>query len=113
MNVTIDIGKDFSKYPGGRYAELGAFSGEEFRDHILIPALKQIDVNDHVTVVLDNALGYSSSFLEETFGGLIRKGFDASQISKSLIIDSSKPLLKAEINEYIMSAVKDSSTPII
>jgi hypothetical protein len=111
MNLTIDIGKDFTRYPGGRYARLGNFSGEEFRDSFLIPALEEVK-DGQVTVMLDGALGYSSSFLEETFGGLIRKGILISQIKEHLDINTSKKLLLQEIWEYIMSEAKDSSLPI-
>ncbi|MCK8797812.1 hypothetical protein MY535_05665 [Haemophilus influenzae] len=34
--------KNFSQYPGPRYIKDGKASGEEFRDSILIPAIKGI-----------------------------------------------------------------------
>ncbi len=68
---TITIGKDFTRVPGGRYREFGPFSGEQFREDVLVPALNE---NERVTVFLDDVESYMSSFLEEAFGGLIRKG---------------------------------------
>jgi hypothetical protein len=66
----INIGKDFTRIPGGRYRKYGPYSGEEFREEVLVPALKG---HDCVTVYLDDVETYMSSFLEEAFGGLIRK----------------------------------------
>lgn len=66
----IKIATDFSRTPGGRYRSDGPASGEEFREDILIPALSH---GDTVTIDLDGARGYPSSFLEEAFGGLVRR----------------------------------------
>jgi hypothetical protein len=69
---TISIANDFTKYPGGRYRKHGKGSGEEFREEFLVPAL---DRREPLTIILDGTAGYSSSFLEEAFGGLTRRGF--------------------------------------
>lgn len=66
----INIATDFSKTPGGRYVTDGPSSGEDFRERFLIPALAEGGV---VVVELDGTRGYPSSFLEEAFGGLVRK----------------------------------------
>ncbi|MGI6854354.1 STAS-like domain-containing protein [Mesorhizobium sp. 1B3] len=85
MDRTISIARDYTTYPGPRYAADGPFSGETFRDTILARALQEaITSGGVVTVVLDDVAGYGSSFLEEAFGGLIRKGFDRSQIKRHL-----------------------------
>lgn len=69
----ISIAQDYSKTPAGRYPADGPFNGERFRDTILIPALRHaVETGDRIVVVLDGVLGYSSSFLEEVFGGLVR-----------------------------------------
>ena len=67
---TISVEKDFSSTPGGRLRVMGPDSGEEFRER-LIKELKRRP-QEVVEVVLDGAMGYGSSFLEEAFGGLIR-----------------------------------------
>ena len=55
-----------------------------------------------VLVDLDGAMGYSSSFLEEAFGGLIRAGFTKECLNKLLVIKSdNEPSLIEEINQYI------------
>lgn len=98
-NKTINISQEFSKYPGPRYKKLGLFSGEEFRDDILIPALK---VSETVTIQLDGAMGYGSSFLEETFGGAVRNGWAINR--DNLKLESEDEELLKEIWDYIESA---------
>jgi hypothetical protein len=68
--VTIDVGRDFSMTPGGRFMSEGEFSGEEFRKRFVEPAL---DRGCNVVIDLDSAEGFTTSFLEEVFGGLVRK----------------------------------------
>jgi hypothetical protein len=81
---TIVIAEDFSRFPGGRYRKDGDFSGEQFRDDFLIPALRRYPI---VRVVLDGTAGYAASFLEEAFGGLIRSGELAkSELGSRLVI---------------------------
>ena len=64
----IDVARNFTPYPVGRTRSDGRHSGEAFRDDYLVPALKA----GAVTVAMDGAKGYGSSFLEEAFGGLVR-----------------------------------------
>jgi len=104
MNETskiIDIGKDFSRYPAGRYQTDGPFNGEFFRSRFLIPALNN---NEQITVALDDTAGYGSSFLEEAFGGLVRLGYSAKQIKSVISFHSEDPSLIEEIEEYIFDA---------
>ncbi|MER9484069.1 STAS-like domain-containing protein [Mesorhizobium sp. M0494] len=68
--ATINILKQFSKTPGGRYYTDGPASGQKFREEFLLPALA---ANDRVVVEMDGTRGYPSSFLEEAFGGLTRE----------------------------------------
>jgi hypothetical protein len=65
----IDIGKDYSKLLGPRHIVDGDFSGEDFRKRLLEPAYLNFDA---VVVHLDSISGYSPSFFEEAFGGLVR-----------------------------------------
>lgn len=66
----IDVGKDFSKYLGGRYKKDSDFSGEEFLEKLLEPAFLAYD---KVIVNLDSLEGPTAGFFEESFGGLVRK----------------------------------------
>jgi hypothetical protein len=81
----IDIGRDFSKYPGGRYAKNGPHSGQEFRDKMLVPALRDHEV---VIVELGSAEGYSGSF-----GGLIRAGYSEDVLRQKLRLTGEEEFL--------------------
>ncbi|MBH1510730.1 STAS-like domain-containing protein [Stenotrophomonas maltophilia] len=108
---TIDISRDFSKVPAGRFITDGDFSGEIFRDKLLVPALHEYD---KVQIILDNTAGYGSSFLEEAFGGLIRYcGFTKSYLDDhlSLIATSTRakrypPRISSYINDAVVSPDK-------
>jgi hypothetical protein len=100
---------DFALSPGGRYIADGAFSGEWFRDDILVPALRAaIEASAVLRVELDGTSGYGSSFLEETFGGLIRKRiFPTRKVQTALEIVAGSPLYapyKALADKYISLA---------
>lgn len=98
-SIVISIAKQFSPTPAGRYVADGPFPGEKFRDELLLPALKRDD--DEVVVDMDGAAGYGSSFLEEAFGGLVRKGFDPVQLRRRLVIRSSHPSYVVRVWGYI------------
>lgn len=80
----IKIETDFTWAPAGRYREFGPYTGEVFRVDLLVPALQKYD---SVTVDLDGAIGYGSSFVEETFGGLVREhGYSENELKETLKI---------------------------
>lgn len=91
--MSINIAKDFSKFPGPRYQTQGKKSGEEFRRLLLAPALKAaISSGDILTVNLDGTNGYGWSFLEEAFGGLIREeGFSKDEVKLVRLVSSEEP----------------------
>lgn len=100
MGVTvINIASDFTRYPAGRFRRDGRFSGEQFRDDMLIPALER--ATGVVVVDLDGTIGYGSSFLEEAFGGLMRKGYSSEQLRTKLQIRSADESLVREIQQYL------------
>ncbi len=111
-DTTIDVGTDFSPFPGGRVRLDGPYSGEEFRDDVLVPALRQ---NDHVQLKIDTVFGYGSSFLEECFGGLVRTaGFTLKDLEKRLILIQEKPGFEyyvKDIWQYIIDADQRSARP--
>lgn len=101
----INIETDFSWAPSGRYVKHGPHSGEGFRTELLYPAL---DDHEQVTVNLDGAIGYGSSFLEEAFGGLVRENnFSSRQLHKKLnVVSVEFPSVIEEIWEYIDEATQ-------
>lgn len=100
MSKVIDIARDFSKTPGGRYRSDSHFSAEAFRDDVLEPALKE---HGAVEVHLDGAMGFGSSFLEEAFGGLVRK--HGPQVRAQLtFVTSTRPYVVARINQFMDEA---------
>lgn len=94
----INVVRDFSRAPAGRYVTDGPNSGERFRNDYLVPALAN---HDAVTVELDGTRSYGSSFLEEAFGGLVRLGYAAADLLERIQLRSSDPSLVTEIRGYL------------
>jgi hypothetical protein len=108
--MKIKIAQDFSIAPGSRYITEGMNSGEEFRKNLLYPKLKEaIDRECQLEVDLDGVAGYGTSFLEESFGGLIRENKVPLDVIKRTIklISHEEPSLLDEINEYLEDAHKE------
>lgn len=102
-NIVLNIAKDYSRCPGARYESEGDFSGERFRKEFLAPMLKKsIETGVKLEVVLDGSAGYSTSFIEESFGGLIRSDhFTIQEVSDNIIIISDEdPSYAEDINDY-------------
>lgn len=106
----IDVGRDFSLTPGGRYRRYGPFSGEAFRKDVLVDALKgAIEAGVILRVRIDTVRrSYQSSFLDEAFAGLIRdEGFSRSDVERWLQIVCDTPRFqkyKALAEQYISEA---------
>lgn len=105
-NKNISIANDFSKFPSGRYYGDGPFSGEKFREEYIVPALKKYD---KVIINIDGVRGFSSSFLEEAFGGIIRnKYFTKEKLKEKLQIKSESKFMINYIEE-IWSYINEAS----
>jgi hypothetical protein len=103
--VRVNIAKQFSKLPGGRYVRLGPYSGEEFRTRFLIEPLRQ---GKTVVVELDGVRGYGSSFLEEAFGGVVRElNLDPQQALLRLKVDTLVESWKLDVEDYIRNALSN------
>lgn len=99
---TVNVARDFTRFPSGRYKRNGATSGEAFREQFLEPPLLK---GEDVTVELDGTLGYGSSFLEEAFGGAVRTTkLRPEKLLSHLRIVSSDDELVAEVKQYILEA---------
>ena len=99
-NKVINIERDFSRYPAGRYLNDGPYSGQAFREKFLVPALSE--KTEKVIIELDGARGYGSSFLEEAFGGLVRAGFSVDEALNRIELKSQDNSLIEEIKGYIL-----------
>lgn len=98
----ISIATDFSTIPIGRYLTDSSTSGQAFREDLLIPLF---EADGNIIIDLDGTEGYGSSFLEEAFGGLIRRGVSAAEIASRLTFESKEdPTLVDEIQGYIQQA---------
>lgn len=110
--ITISIAKDFSRIPGARFPEEGDYSGQEFRNNVLLPKLKNaISANEKLKVILDGTAGLGTSFLEESFGGLIRiDNIPYSDIKNTLILisDEDEDYIE-EINQYLLEAYEQKN----
>lgn len=108
MSLIINIPRDYTKSPGGRLIKEGDFSGEEFREKILLPKVQEALYNNlSLTVELDGGFGYGSSFLEEAFGGLARKTKDKRLLKILTIISEEEPELKDDIMQYIKDGLEN------
>lgn len=99
---TVNIAKDFTRFPSGRYKKSGSTSGEAFREKFLQPALERGEI---IVVNFDGTVGYGSSFLEEAFGGVVRAlRLEPQFVLEHLQLHSSDPTITEEVVEYINDA---------
>lgn len=105
---TINIAKDFSPQPIGRYPEDSDFSGTRFRDEFLLPAIKS---NDSVIVEWSGIEGLGASWIQEAFGGLILiHGLDHNVLKEKFLFktDRVSKLYAALANDYMSIASRGS-----
>lgn len=111
--MEISIVKEYTDKPGARYESQGSNSGEKFRDTILYPKfIKAIENNDTLVVNLDGGYGYGSSFLEETFGGLVRRlkkenNENYKKVMEIVIISDDNKTWIDKIKGYITEAINN------
>jgi len=110
-SIEIRIARDFSPTPGPRYIQEGKNSGEKFRREVLFPKVQEAIVGGiNFIVDLDGTDGFGTSFLEESFGGLIRhEGLKYEDIiSKMTLISNEEEYLKDDVYEYLKDAYEES-----
>ena len=113
--MEINVVKEYTDKPGARYESQGSNSGEKFRDTILYPKfIESIEKNETLIVNLDGGYGYGSSFLEESFGGLVRKlkkekNNSYKKVLDIVIVSNDNKLWIDKIKNYIESAI---NTPV-
>lgn len=108
--ATLNISKDFSRFPTGRFkADAPGSNGEEFRECVLKPKLKALKDGETLTIVLDDGVeGYGSSFLVEGFAGLVKYGyFESLELLDKIefsFSDSDFEFYKDKITQYVTEA---------
>lgn len=96
----IVIATDFTDTPGARERKDSKFSGQEFFEDYLKPALEEATKKDKkVFIDLDGACGYPSSFISSAFGKL-------SDAFGKNIIDFLE--LKSEENGRVIRRIKEA-----
>lgn len=93
--------KEDYKYQGPRYKRLGLDSGEEFREQHLLKWLDTHAEEKNLVVDFKGTIVYTPSFLEESFGGAIRKGYE--QV-KNLTFKNMPDYALAQVQDYIKRA---------
>lgn len=103
--ITVNVAREFTRFPAGRYAKNGDTSGEAFRENFLLEPLRK---GESVFVDLDGTVGYGSSFLEEAFGGIVRQLHIAPEtLLAQLTFRSADPTLVDEVEQYIRDAGRE------
>jgi hypothetical protein len=107
--VELNIGKEFSQDPTGRFYSDGTASGEHFREDVLKPKLSELADGEKLTIVLDYGVdSYGSSFLSEGFAGMVKFGYiTAANLLDKLDFEFSDPdyeFFENRIREYIRAA---------
>lgn len=91
---TVYVAKEFTPYPSGRYRDDGKYSGEVFRDDVLLTKIKE---HDKIRVCIDDVGTLPSSFWEETWGGMVRMGMSVEEIEKKFDVYTTE----SELIEYV------------
>lgn len=108
--IQYDVAKKYYPRPMGRARKDGLHSGERFREEVLLPFFESLKTDPNQILVLDfNGVSTAgSSYLEESFGGLIRKnGYRKRDLTKHLMIvvdEDLKELITDRIDKYINEA---------
>lgn len=97
---------DYTKFPYARYRDDGDGNGEEFRDDFIAPILA---AGSNLIIDLDGVVDeYGSSFLDEAFANLLRKGvISPADIDKRIEFKSDNQQWLAELKIYIDNAKAD------
>ena len=113
--ATLNIGKDFSPDPSGRFKTDGDSSGEKFREDFFKQKVTDLNYKETLTIILDDGVeGYGSSFLVEGFAGMVKYGY----ITKDKLLEKIKfaytdndfEFYEERIKDYIKQAFYDSKT---
>jgi hypothetical protein len=110
QRFALSVAEEFSKTPGPRTRAEGKHSAEEFLDTILERRFDEAVASESVLFVdLDGGYGYGTSFLEEAFGGLVRRKKNVQLVLDHLDFKSEEePYLRDDAFSYIREALTGS-----
>lgn len=98
----LKICEVFTDTPGGRTPEEGEFSGAEFRDEILRPLYNEcLNRKEILQIDFDGCYGFGTSFLEEAFGGLVRKYKYKNVLDNIKLISNDDETILINVPKYI------------
>jgi len=107
---TLIISTEFSRKLGARYKKDGDNSGEEFLEDYLKPRLtKAIAGNYKLKIILDNVLGYPSSFVSGSFGKLSLELTSAVLLKHIEFESEDNPIRKEKIINEILNPKKKNA----
>lgn len=103
--ASIVICKEFSDAPGGRYIKEGNYSGEAFREELLLPRFEEAEKkHEKLKIDFDGCFGFGTSFLEEAFGGLVRKYKKRNVLDVIEIVSQEDETVPELICKYVKDA---------
>ena len=104
--MNIKVATEFYRRPLGRDRSQGTYTGEAFREDILINRIQSLAPNEKLYVDFTGVTMNGSSFLEEAFGGLVRKhGYKYEDLKNILVfLFPRRPSLESKVWEYIDNA---------
>lgn len=108
--MEIYVATQYTRTPDVRFeSQARGKSGEGFREKLLIPKLMEcIGKQEELYVFFDGCRGAGVSFLEEAFGGLIRRGIAYEDIKRWLRVRwNSNPRKVLQIEGFIKKANDD------
>ena len=109
----FNIGKEFSRYPSGRFYSDGESSGEFFREKFLKPKISKLSENEVLTIILDDGVEtFGSSFLVAGFAGMVKYGYiTGDELLKQIefkVKDPDYEFYKNRILQYVNEAKYNS-----
>mgnify|MGYP003337759669 CR=1 FL=1 len=106
MKMDLVVSDEFYRRPLGRYKTQGTYTGEAFREGILLSKLSTLPPDEKLLIDFTGVTMNGSSFLEEAFGGLVRAHGYSYEILKNKIILKfpRRPSLEEKVWQYIIDA---------
>lgn len=108
--IKIHLATVVSPWLGGRYRDQGKFSGEAFRDDVVVRALLFGDVE----VDLDGIEGPTPGFLDEALGAGLVEAVGTDLAGHVVVVGVQNARLVRQVMEYraeAIQALKDKESP--